>query len=61
MLAMERERCAQVCMDYSAAQIASGKAGDPSEWMAHGAEACGNLIRGNNEYGDKPGSPFFAD
>lgn len=59
--AAERELCAKLCNDYSAHLI--GLSGNSShlEHQAHGAEACSNLIRGNNEYGDAPDSPHFGD
>jgi hypothetical protein len=57
--AMERERCATVCDDYSKHLIASG-VNEWNEFRAHGAEECSNLLKGLNEYGDPPESGHFA-
>lgn len=57
---LERERCAALCDAYSKHLIASGKFSDLSEYEAHAAEACSNLIRGLNEFGDAPDSEHFG-
>jgi hypothetical protein len=54
------EQARTMCNDYSKHLIATGAASTPSEWEAHGAESCANLIGGLSEYGDPPESEHFA-